>query len=503
MLGYGLATLTLAACSTSRTTPTVYDLAVYGGTPAGIMAALSAAHQQLKVVLVLGESPLGGMVTNGLGRTDITNPRILGGWTREFFSQVGAAYQRDEPVFTFEPSVALKTFTSMIAAAGFPVVEGVLARARVSDGLVTGLQLTDGTSILARTYVDASYEGDLLYRAGIPYRTGRESSAEFDEPLAGYGTIRKSQDDTGSSSALPSDFLTSVPTTKVGAADGKTMSYNYRLCLTDDLSRGTPFPKPDGYDADAFHAALPFLTGKGKLNAGELPNSKFDLNNGGSLTTDYVNASWAYPLTTNPDQRKAIATRHTQWLQGLLYHLSNDSRVKPELADDVRRYALAADEFTDNGNWPRQLYVRVSRRLVGRKVMTQHDLEDDSDLDDAVAYGAYQFDCHLVQRFRRSDGSVTREGGLTYPKVAPHYAIPLDAIRPASGIRNVLSPVCLSCTHVASASLRMEPHYMLLGEAAGAAAAVAASHRTTVSDVTPNEVRSALKAKDSVLAKPW
>ena len=282
------------------------------------------------------------------------------------------------------------------------------------------------------------------------------------------------------------------------------MSYNYRLCLTTDLSRGTPFPRPDGYDADAYDAALPYLTAKGEINAGELENAtKFDLNNGGSLTTDLVNGSWAYPLTTKPEQRAIIARRHKLWMQGLLYHLSNDPRVAPEMADDVRRYALAADEFTTSDNWPKQLYVRVSRRVVGRTVLTQHDLQDASDRDDAVAYGSYQFDSHLVQRFRRADGSMTREGGITYPKPQPKYAIPFDVIRPAEGGRNVLSPVCLSCTHVASASLRMEPHYMLLGEAAGAAAAVAKEHRTTVSEVTPDEVRSALKSKDAVLSAPW
>lgn len=503
VLGYGLATLALAACSAPRAEVTVYDLAVYGGTPAGIMAAIAAARQKLKVVLILGESPLGGMVTNGLGRTDITKPEILGGWTKDFFTKVGEAYGRSEPVFRFEPSVALATFQSMLSEADVPVMSGLLAGASVSDGAVSSLRLTDGSSIVARTYVDASYEGDLLFRAGIAYRTGRESSAEFGESFAGYGLIRKTVYDSSSPSLFPADFLTSVPTTALGAADGKTMSYNYRLCLTTDLARGTPFPRPDGYDADAYHAALPYLAQKGTINAGELENSKFDLNNGGSLTTDLVNGSWLYPLTTTAAQRAQIAVQHTQWMQGLLYHLTNDSRVKPEMADDVRRYALAADEFTDNGNWPKQLYVRVSRRVKGRMVMTQRDVLDPSDRDDAVAYGAYQLDSHLVQRFRKPDGSLTREGGITYPKEIPKYAIPLDAIRPATGGRNVLSPVCLSASHVASASLRMEPHYMLLGEAAGAAAAVASQHKTVVSEVTPDEVRSALKSKDSVLSAPW
>lgn len=503
-LGGGLALLALAACGAPASSVTRCDVLVYGGTPAGITAAVTAAHLGLRSVLVLGESPLGGMVTNGLGHTDLTQPAILGGWTREFFALVGAAYGRDEPAYDFAPSVATQVFTRMLADAGVQFVQGTLRHATASGGRVESVQLDDGSTYAAPTFVDASYEGDLIGHAGLPYVTGREPSSRYGESVAGFRAATTSARWTPAS-GFPEGFLAAPPTDRTrGSGDDRTMAYNFRLCLTKDLARGTRFVEPPGYDADAFHAALPLVTGTGPINAVALPGGKYDLNSSHDLMTDVVNASRPYPTAGSVGARQAIVARHKAYTQGLLHHLSTDARVPEALRAEVTQYALAADEFTDNGNWPAQLYVRASRRLVGRHVLTQEDVSSRADRDDAVAYAAYAIDCHTVQQFRDADGSVSREGTIVAPDgLKPEYAVPFDVIRPANTHSNVLAPVCTSASHVAYCSLRMEPHFMLLGEAAGAAAAVAHAHGTGTGNVTADEVRSALRSKDSVLSTPF
>ena len=495
------------------------DVVVYAATPAGIQAACAVARAGRSVRLVEPGRFLGGMMTGGLGATDAGNRGAIGGASRDFFRRVRAHYEATfgpaapqvkdcSDGFLFEPHVADLVFRQLLDEAKVEVVrDEPIVGVDVDHGRVESIR-TRSRSFAAAVFVDASYEGDLMALAKVPHATGREAAATYGESLA--GVLAQSPAHQWSvpvagrgTDGRPLPLVGADAPGAAGSGDDRTQAYNYRLCLTDRPANRVPFPRPDGYDPARYELLARYLAARPDVKLGQLmnpvrlPNGKTDTNNNGPISTDHIGANWAYPAA-DADARRAIAADHVAYTRGFLYFLANDPRVPPGLAAEVARWGLAKDEFVANDHWPHQLYVREARRLRGAVVMTQADIMADRDKPDAVALGSYNADSHHVQRTIQPDGSVRNEGDFQV-KVRP-YAIPYRSLTPRrEDATNLLVPVCLSASHVAYGTIRMEPVYMILGEAAGTAAALAAAGQLAVQDVPVDRLQALLRERGAVL----
>jgi len=458
------------------------DIVVYGATPGGILAAVTAARAGAEVVLIEPTAHVGGLMTNGLGHTDIGSPPVYGGYTREFFDRVqaigGARYDH-------APSAAEQAFEEMLASTAVVVRTGeALAE---SDGVerdgtaITSITTTADVRYEARVFVDASYMGDLLAQAGVSYRIGREAVSEFGESLAGAqaGGVVIPQ---VAGRTMP--YLTTAPG-PTGTADERIQDANYRVCFSSEPGNQVPFAAPDDYDPEDYEMVQLFLAYRSfqqgqpaqlgwLLSIVPLPGSKYDVNDVGAVSTAIPGLDWAYPEATYAD-RATIDQQHRAYTEGLFYFLANDESVAPTVRDAMAAYGLCADEFLDNDHWPRQLYVREGRRMEGAYVLRQSDLVSNRTKSDIIGIASYRIDAHYVSRWIDND-RLMAEGQMA--DVRRNYAIPYRVMVPqASEVRNLLVPVASSVSHVAWSSLRMEPQFMLMGEAAGEAAAMAVSPR--------------------------
>ncbi|HEX7197119.1 MAG TPA: FAD-dependent oxidoreductase [Candidatus Limnocylindria bacterium] len=499
--------------------PDQADVAVYGATAGGVMAAIGAAEEGAHTILVSANAHVGGMVSGGLGKTDIERQeRIIGGLAARFFALVGAHYG-EAAAYRFEPSVAERTLRGMLAAAGVAVVQDApLADVHATGGRIDAISLHGHDPIAAGVLIDASYEGDLLRAAGVSHAIGREGRVRYGERLAGRVELLPNphQFRRGISAfdragellpgVRPYDQL--VPT---GAGDGLIQSYCYRVCLTDDPARRIPFGPPPGYDPQRYAILERYLAALGDeatmpdvLGIGRTRNGKTDVNSGGPVSTNLLGASQGYP-TAAPDERARIADDHRTWAQGLLYLLSTDAAVPSRIRDELGAFGLPDDEFTDTGHWPHQLYVREAARMLGEHVLTEHDLRSNGSVPDAIGMGGYNVDVREVQwvaapiyRFPEVHPEVMVEGYLSVP-VEP-YSIPYRSLLPRRDeCANLLVPVCISASHVAFSSFRMEPQYMIAGESAGVAAAMAARAGVGPHDVDTDGLVSRLRARGQVL----
>jgi hypothetical protein len=487
---------------------------VYGGTAAGVAAAVAAARGGAQVALIEPGRHLGGMVCSGLGHSDIGKKETIGGIAREFFHNVGRHYGQ-EVCWDFEPHVAEDVLKKMASDAGVKVFYdrrlkaygGVAKR----DGRVVALTTEDGTPFAGQVFVDASYEGDLMAQAGVSFTWGREGRDEYGESYAGVQAPGKY---TGHRFEVPvsaydanggllPDILT-APRGALGAGDKKIQAYNFRLCLTKDRANQIPYPEPGRYDARRYQLLARYIVAEtarlGRLPwlmiVSQLPNGKTDINNYGAFSTDYINGSWEYPMASYR-RRAELWIEHADYIRGFFHFLTSDPQVPGELSAIVREWGLAADEFADTEHWPFQLYVREGRRMVGEYVMRQSDLGTMPLKDDVIGMGSYTMDSHNVQRFLQDDGTVQNEGDIQVPSIP--FQIPYRAILPRrSECRNLLVPVCASATHVAYGSLRLEPVYMILGEAAGVAAAMAAGHGADVQGIASADLTAELVRKGTV-----
>lgn len=488
-------------CAPLQTSGRGTRLLVYGGTPSGIIAAIAGARAGMVVRLILGESPLGGMMTSGLSRSDV--PSTPGGLTATFFSRVGAAYGVREPTHNFEPHVAAHVFQAMLAEFDVNPMRGIVAEVSKECTAVRSVTLLDGTTLNADMFIDASYEGLLLKLAGVTTVHGRESAASYGETAAGFVGFKASyRVDSEESAGRPLAGLMSAPHEMVGQGDRKIMAYNYRLCLSGDPANSVPFPKPPGYDATAY--ALLARSYKANVNYVRplpIPGRKFDLNGGGFFDTDFVGGSWVFPIA-NLAGRRAIATAHARYAAGLLYFSANDPSVPAAVRDEFQQYGLAKDEFAATGNWPTQLYLRETRRMIGVYVMRQSDLQRDTTKVDSVGIGGYPIDCHHMQRYASDVDTVIQEGGIAPQlRAVPKYQIPFRALLPRPvEATNLLASVCISSTHVAWCSLRVEPTLMTLGEAAGVAAAIAANTGTPLHGLDTSDLQQTLTGYHAVLS---
>ena len=509
-----------------------YDIVVYGGTSGGIIAAVQAAKMKKSVVLIEPSKHLGGLTSGGLGATDIGNKAAIGGLSRGFYRAVAEHYAKDDfwkwekreayrsnrqsgetEMWTFEPHVAEAIYRDMLKAAKVPVVTGRLdlknGVAKAGERIVS-IRLESGLAFTGSMFIDATYEGDLLAKAGVAYHVGREANAKYGETLNGvqaknatHHQFIKAVDPFVKPGDPTSGLLPLVQKDRPGedeAEDRRVQTYNLRLCTTDVPENRRAWPKPADYDekrwellfrnCEAGDTRIPW-------NPIFMPNRKTDTNNNFAISTDFIGANYDYP-DGDYATRERIYKEHISYTSGLLWSLANHSRVPESVRSHFQRLGLAKDEFTDNDNWPHQLYVREARRMVSDYVMTQHNCQGRVVAEDSVGLAAYTMDSHNTQRYAK-DGRVWNEGDVQVGGFSP-YAISYRSIVPKkSQCANLLVPVCLAATHISYGSIRMEPVFMVLGQSAATAAAMAIDANSTVQDVPYSKLRERLLADEQVL----
>jgi hypothetical protein len=509
---------------------TAAEVVVVGATSAGVAAASAAAAAGASVVLVEPGRHVGGMTSGGLGYTDVGDVRVLGGAAARFRAEVAAHY--GVPVGRYagpEPHVAEAVLRRWLDHPRARVETGAEVRAAaVVDGTIRTVTTADGRTYAGGAFVDATYEGDLLALAGVPFRVGREDRALHGEELAGRREVVPGRhafpawvspfvdDPAGEVPGAVLPQVRDVPLAPVGAGDGGVMSYGYRLCLTTAADR-VPVQRRPGYDEAHWElgrrlfrhwARAGHVPRAGDLLGLEpnLPGGKADGNSLGPFSLSVLDGSaWEYP-TAGPARRDEIRRHHRHHAQDLLWFLGHDPAVPAPVRRELARWGLPADEFADTGHLPHQLYVREARRMVGEVVLTEHDLRGPAVWPDVVAMGSYHLDVREVQRtwrwvheHPRPVGMVVTEGYYSVP--VPPYPVPYRALVPRrDDCRNLVVPVCLSASHVAFSSVRMEPQYLMLGHVAGLAAARAVASGRAVQAVDVPALQDALRAAGQVLA---
>lgn len=516
--------------------PAAYDLVVYGGTSAGVAAAVQAARMGKSVVVVAPEAHLGGLTSGGLGWTDSGRKEAVGGLAREFYGQVKAYYdtpdawkqqapadyrlyhKADDALWAFEPHAAERVFEALVAAHQVPVERGQrLDRARgvTKDGpKIVEIRTEAGKAYRGRVFIDATYEGDLMAAAGVSYAVGREPNSRYNETLNGVQTrhaVSHQFDRPVDPYRTPGDPASGLlprvhagPPGVEGEGDQRIQAYCFRVCLTDDPGNRVPFARPDGYDPEQYELLGRYLRAGGRQGFDKfdlVPNRKTDTNNHGPFSTDNIGRNYDYPEGSY-DRRAAIVREHELYQKGLLYYLANDPGVPADVRARMSRWGLPRDEFTDNGHWPHQIYVREARRLVSDFVTTERHLRALDPTPEPVGLGSYNMDSHNVQRYVDASGHARNEGDF---QVSPGGAYPVSyrALVPRRAeCTNLLVPVCLSSSHVAYGSIRMEPVFLILGQSAATAAALAIDAQVGVQDVDYSRLKARLLADKQVLDLP-
>lgn len=480
------------------------DVCVYGGTSAGVIAAYAARQSGKSVLLIEPGRHLGGMSSGGLGYTDIGNKYVVRGLALDFYRRLGRHYGKFEQ-WIFEPKAAEAVFNEYIERAGVEVwYESRILSAVVTDGMIRSIRLENSVSpsrrlrreVRAKVYIDCSYEGDLMARAGVGYSVGREDNGRYGETYNGVQLMDRHQFPDGidpyviegdSSSGLLYG-ISPEPVEANGTADRKVQAYNYRITLTDRPGNRVEITKPDHYDPQRYELLLrlkrhqPWQSLRDVFIWNEMPNGKTDINNFGGFSTDVIGENWNYP-EAGYSERERIRKFHEDYTKGLLYFIGHDPRIPDSVRREMQRWGYPADEYADNGYWSHQLYVREARRMVGELVMTQHHCEGRQVVPDPVGWAAYGMDSHNCDR-HVVGGMVKNEGNVEIALAAP-YPISYRAITPKRDeVGNLLVPVCLSASHIAYGSIRMEPVFMVLSQSAAIAACLAIDrHDGCVQDV--------------------
>ncbi|MDQ3813435.1 MAG: FAD-dependent oxidoreductase [Armatimonadota bacterium] len=485
------------------------DVCVYGGTSAGVIAAVQLSRLGKTVVIAEPSDHLGGLSSGGLSFTDIGNKKAIGGLSREFYRRTGQQYGVEEE-WRFEPHIAELIFKEMIEEANVPVFfRHFLQRVGKSGVRIQEIETRGGAIIRAKMFIDASYEGDLMAQAGVTFRQGREGNYEQGETINGFQLRDKHQfefsvdpyvvEGDPHSGLLPG-ILTGPPG-EIGDGDLAIQAYNFRLCLTKDPQNKLPFPKPENYDPQQYELLRRYLaTGWENLFYGIVPirNKKFDMNNAGAVSTDYIGMNHDYP-GADYEWRERIFQQHVNYQKGLMWFLANDPAVPARVRARVNEYGLCKDEFVDTGGWPHQLYIREARRMVADYIMNEHNCRGTRVAPDPVGLAAYTMDSHNCNRFTVDD-QVWNEGDIQASGFPP-YPISYRSIIPRKNeCENLLVPVCLATTHIAYGSIRMEPVFMILGHSAADAAALAIDRQSAVQDVPYAELRRVLEQGRQVLA---
>jgi len=517
------------------------DVIIYGGTSAAITAAVEIVQSGKSVIVVSPDKHLGGLTAGGLGYTDTGKKSVIGGLSREFYHRVYNHYNdsaawiwqkhseygnkgpgtvamdgENRTMWIFEPHVAEQVFEDFVAENKITIYrdEWINRENRVvkSDGKIISFTTLSGKTFSGNIFIDATYEGDLMASAGVSYHVGRESTAQYNEQWNGVqtGVLHHQHwfDKPISPYKIPGDpasgvlpLISTEHPGEYGAADNKIQAYCFRMCMTNRPANRIPFPKPENYDSTQYELLVRvFDTGrKDWFNKFDnIPNKKTDTNNHGPFSSDNIGLNYDYPEATY-ERRREIIKQHQDYQAGLLWFVANDSRVPENIRSKMATWGLAKDEFTDNGNWPHQIYVREARRMIGEYVTTENDVLLKREVPKPVGMGSYAMDSHNVQRYITPEGFVQNEGDIGVSPPAP-YSISYGSIVPKKEeCTNLLVPVCVSASHIAFGSIRMEPVFMILGQSAAIAAAMAIDKNIPVQEVPYDELKKVLEEKKQVL----
>ncbi len=522
-----------------------YDVVIYGGTSAAITAAVQIKKMGKSVIVVSPDMHLGGLSSGGLGWTDTGNKAVIGGLSREFYHRIWRHYDKadswrqqkreeygnrgqgtkaidgdERTMWIFEPHAAEQVFEDFVAEHEIPVVRDAwLDRwqgVTVEAGRITSIRTLDGKEYRGKMFLDTTYEGDLVAAAGVDYHVGREGRDVYGEEWNGIQTsvlhhrhhfdaipdklridpYRVKGDP--SSGVLPR--ISADPPGDRYASDFRVQAYCFRMCLTNDPSNRIPFPKPDNYDPAQYELLVRiFDAGWDEVfhKFDPIPNHKTDTNNHGPFSTDNIGMNYGYP-NASYEERRAIIQEHEDYQKGWLYFIANDPRVPKDIQEEMRTWGLPKDEFTDNGGWSHQLYIREARRMMGDFVMTENELLQRSATPGSVGMGSYTIDSHNVQRYITPEGYVQNEGDIGV-KCKPYQIAYRSLVPRKEQCENLLVPVCVSSSHIAFGSIRMEPVFMILGQSAATAAAMAIDADVAVQDVDYQQLRERLIADGQVL----
>lgn len=518
------------------------DIIIYGGTSAAITAAVQAKKLGKSVIVVSPDQHLGGLSSGGLGFTDTGNKSVIGGLAREFYHRVYLHYQTDSAwkwqkreeygnkgqgtpamdgenrtMWIFEPHVAEGIFEDFVAENSILVMRDEwldrTTGVRKEDGRIKSIKTLSGKVFEGKVFIDATYEGDLMAAAEVSYHVGRESNSTYGETWNGVqiGVYQHRHYFKNPVSAyqIPGDptsgllpEISSEPPGVNGQGDTRIQAYTFRLAMSRNPANRVPFEKPENYDPARYELlARVYETGWDETfdKFDPIPNLKTDTNNHGPFSTDYIGKNYEYPEASY-SEREAIIKDHEIYQKGLLYFLSHDPQVPQKVRDKMAQWGLAKDEFKDNGNWPHQIYVREARRMIGDYVMTEYDVLGDKEVPQPIGMGSYSLDSHNVQRFVTEDGMVQNEGDIGVHPNNP-YSISYGTLIPKkSECENLLVPVCVSSSHTAFGSIRMEPVFMILGQSAAAAAVLAIESGLSVQDISYSKLESILLQENQILS---
>jgi len=537
------------------------DVVIYGGTSAGITAAIQTAKLGKSVVIIEPTNRLGGLTTGGLGQTDIGNKQVIGGISREFYRNIKRHYEdpdnwiwqrrseykdggqtrsgKDEDaMWTFEPSAALKVYHDMIEDLDIRIVyQQRLNRAtgisKVAN-TIESISMESGEVYIGKVFIDATYEGDLLAAAGISYAVGRESNSQYGESLNGVqaNDIGKTLLGTDSYNAVHHNFIDGVdpyivkgdpssgllpfiteggPGTE-GQGDKGIQAYCFRMTLTDHPENRITFKKPENYNEleyellfrnyEAADGPIEEMYSYGDplvpwINS-DMPNRKTDTNNQKGFSTDFIGQNWDYPEASYEEREKIVA-RHRQYQQGLMWTLAYHPRIPKEVRDKVSQWGTCKDEYEREDGWQQQLYIREARRMISSYVMTQLNCEGIEIVDDPIGMAAYGMDSHHIKRYVNSRGYVSNEGNVEAPVRAPFPVSYRSIVPKKEECNNLIVPVCLSASHIAFGSIRMEPVFMILGQSSAIIACLAIEENIAVQDLEYNKLYEELITQEQIL----
>ncbi len=506
----------LAVAGSAGCAPIHADVCIYGGTSAGVIAAVQAVRMGRSVVIGEPSRHLGGLSAGGLGFTDIGNKAAIGGLSREFYRRLGRHYGKPE-AWTFEPGVAEREFNPWLKEVNVTAHLGQqLVAVRGKGPRLTEIQTQDGTRFSAGMFIDASYEGDLMAKAGVSFHVGREANATYGETLNGIRAVTPHHQfivpvdpyvkpGDPASGLLP--FIQKAAFGTPGDGDASEQAYNFRLCLTRNPANRKPIEPPPGYDpahyellgryCDALVAAGHKLSLGQFLGISMVTPEKTDINNNGGFSTDYIGMNHAY-AQADPATRERLRAEHLDYIKGFLAYLATSPRVPENVRAEMQAWGLCKDEFPDTGGWPHQMYVREARRMVSDYVMTEKNCRRTETVTDSVGLAAYNMDSHNCRRLVRN-GRVENEGDVQVPPMSPYSIAFRSSVPKPAQCENLLVPVCLAASHIAYGSIRMEPVFMILGQSAATAAALALEAKLPVQKVPYDKLRSRLLADGQIL----
>ncbi len=540
-----------------------YDVIIYGGTSAGVASAIQTSRMGKSVLIIEPTHRLGGLTTGGLGQTDIGNKHVIGGISREFYQNIRKYYddpnnwkwqsrdaymdegqtkteKGEDAMWTFEPSAALKVYHQMLSAEKIDIVYGERLNRKSGvikkENRIESIEMENGSKYTGKMFIDATYEGDLMASAGVSYRVGRESNREYGETLNGVqaNKISATLKWTLSRNAYNHNFIDRVdpyiikgdpksgllpyisenPPGVDGEGDNKIQAYCFRMTLTDHPDNRIPFKKPENYDElnyellfrnyEAAQGPIEEMYAYGDnlvpwINS-PMPNRKTDTNNQKGFSTDFIGQNYDYP-DASYEEREKIVQAHRNYQQGLMWTLAYHPRIPEKVREKVSQWGTCKDEYEEESNgWQQQLYIREARRMLSDYVMTQKNCEGIEVVEDPIGMAAYGMDSHHIQRYVDVNGFVQNEGNVEAHGFSP-YSISYRSIVPKKEeCENLLVPICVSSTHIAFGSIRMEPVFMVLGQSAATAACQAIDEKSALQEIDCSLLQKRLVENKQILS---